>query len=212
MVKFIIVRHGFSVGNKGNIFTGQLDLSLDEVGFSQAEFVAKYVLENFEVDEVYSSELCRAYDTVLPIAKALSKEIKRRKDLNEVDVGAWQGKTFDEVKEEYPEGFELYKRSPGTVQFDGGESYSDVRERAVNEFHKIAEENEGKTVVVATHGGVIRNLLAAWLGIPVERITEVPRASNASITVAEYENGKANILIYGYTGHLEDKTTEVALN
>ena len=211
MVKFIIVRHGFSLGNKEKRFTGQLDLPLDEIGYSQAESVAKYILDNFKIDVIYSSELCRAYDTALPLAKALGKEVKKINALNETDVGFWQGKTFEEIKKEYPEGYALYVASPGLCHFDGGECYADVRARVVRGFHHIAEENEGKTVFVATHGGVIRNLLAAWLDISLERITDVPRISNASITVAEYENGKATLLGINCTKHLEDKVTEVAV-
>ncbi len=212
MVKFIIVRHGYSVGNKGNIFTGQIDMPLDERGFSQAESVAKYVFQNFHIDEIYSSELCRAYDTALPLATALGKEIKKRKDLNEVDVGLWGGMTFDEVKKEFPESYAYYIECPGLSRFDGGETYVKARERICLAFEKIAAENEDKTVMVVTHGGVLRNLFAAWKGIPPERLTDLPRLSNASITVAEYEDGKANILLYGYTGHLENNATEKVLN
>ena len=212
MVKFIIVRHGYSVANKGNIFTGQLDVSLDEIGYEQAETTCEYIFRNFEVDEIYSSDLSRAYDTALPLAKRLGKDVKRRKDLNEVDVGLWQGKTFDEAKREFQESYAVYIASPGLSCFDGGESYADAQQRALREIHKIAEENEDKTVMVATHGGIIRTLLSAWLGIPLERLTEAPRVSNTSISVVEYEGGKANILLYGYTGHLENKTTEKVLN
>lgn len=211
MVKFIIVRHGFSLGNKEGRFTGQLDVSLDEIGFAQAESVAKYILDNFKIDVIYSSELSRAYDTALPVAKALGLEVNKRKGLNEVDVGLWQGKLIDDVEKEFPESFALYKSSPGLSRFDGGESYAELRERVVAEFHKLAQENDGKTVLVAAHGGVIRNLLAAWLDIPGERIKEVPRAANASITIAEYEGGKAELKLIGYTDHLDDKTTEAGV-
>ena len=211
MVKFIIVRHGFSLGNKEKRFTGQLDVPLDEIGYAQAECAARYILDNFKIDVIYSSELSRAYDTALPVAKALGLEVKKRKGLNEVDVGLWQGKRIDDVEKEFPESFELYRRSPGLSRFDGGESYAELRERVVIEFDNLAKENEGKTVLVAAHGGVIRNLIAAWLDIPGERIKEVPRASNASITIAEYENGKAKLTLIGYTDHLIDKTTEVGV-
>ena len=212
MVKFIIVRHGFSLGNKEGRFTGQLDVPLDEIGYAQAECAARHILDNFKIDVIYSSELSRAYDTALPVAKALGLEINRRKGLNEVDVGLWAGKLIDDVEKEFPESFALYKASPGLSHFDGGESYAELRERVVAEFHKLAEENEGKTVLVAVHGGVIRSLVAAWLDIPLERLTDVPRASNASITVAEYETGKAKLKLVGYTGHLENKATEKVLN
>ncbi len=211
MVRFIIVRHGFSLGNKEKRFTGQLDLPLDEIGYAQAESVAKYILNNFKIDVIYSSELCRAYDTALPVAKALGLEVIKRKGLNEVDVGLWEGKFIDDVEKEFPESFALYKRSPGLSHFDGGESYAELRERVVEEFGKLAEENDGKTVLVAAHGGVIRNLLAAWLDIPGERIKEVPRAANASISIAEYEDGKAELKLIGYTDHLDDKTTEAGV-
>ena len=143
MVKFIIVRHGFSLGNKEGRFTGQLDVPLDEIGYAQAESVAKYILDNFKIDVIYSSELCRAYDTALPVAKALGLEVKKRKGLNEVDVGLWQGKRIDDVEKEFPESFELYRRSPGLSRFDGGESYAELRERVVIEFDNLAKENEG---------------------------------------------------------------------
>ena len=205
MVKLIIVRHGYSVANKGHIFTGQLDMPLDEVGYEQAELVGKYVLENFSVDEIYSSDLSRAYNTALPVAKALSKEVKKVKELREVDVGLWGGKTFDEAKEEFPESYARYVECPGLSHFDGGESYAMARERISECFERIAAENEGKTVMVVAHGGVLRNLFGAWQGVSLARLTDMPRLSNASVTVAEYDNKnkKANILLYGYTGHLE---------
>ena len=211
MVKFIIVRHGFSLGNKEGRFTGQLDVPLDEIGYAQAECAARYILDSFKIDVIYSSELSRAYDTAFPVAKALGLEVNKRKRLNEVDVGLWHGKLFEDVGKEFPESYALYKVSPGIFRFDGGESYAELRERVVAEFEEIARENDGKTVLVAAHGGVIRSLVAAWLDIPLERITEVPRASNASISVAEYEGGKAKFTLIGYTDHLGDKTTEVGL-
>ena len=211
MVKFIIVRHGFSLGNKEKRFTGQLDIPLDEIGYAQAELVAKYILDNFKIDAIYSSELSRAYNTALPVAKALGLEINKRKRLNEVDVGLWHGKLFEEVEKEFPESYALYKASPGLSCFEGGESYAEARDRVVAEFDKIASENEGKTVLVAAHGGVIKNLLAAWLGLPLERINEVPRVKNASISIAEYEGGKSKITLMSYIDHLGDMATETGI-
>ena len=57
MVTFIIIRHGFSVSNKENRFSGQGNVDLDPIGYSQARSVAKYVLENFHINRIYSSDL-----------------------------------------------------------------------------------------------------------------------------------------------------------
>ena len=90
MIKFIIVRHGFSCGNKEKRFSGQLDVSLDEIGYSQAKSIAEYVLSNFSVDRIYSSDLSRAYDTVKPVADALGQDVVKCRELREVDVGLWR--------------------------------------------------------------------------------------------------------------------------
>lgn len=208
MVKFIILRHGYSMGNKEKRFSGQMDVPLDNVGHAQAECTAKYISSNFKVDSVYSSDLSRAYETALPVAKEFNLSVNKRTDLREVDVGEWEGKLIEDVKKEFPESFELYRTNPGLSAFDGGESYADVMERGRKAFAEIAKENEGKTVVVATHGGVIRTLRAAWTNTSLEDIKNIPHVPNSSITVAEYQEGVVNFVTIGYDQHLDDKTTE----
>ncbi len=208
MVRFIVVRHGYSCGNKEKRFSGQLDVALDEIGYSQAKSIAGYVLDNFHVDRIYSSDLSRAYDTVKPVADALGLDVIKSRELREVDVGLWQGKLIEDVKKEFPDSFAFYKENPGLARFDGGESYAEMMQRGQSAMEKIAAENEGKTVLIGTHGGFIRTLRAAWNNVPLDRIKDIPHVPNASMTVAEYENGAVKWIQIGYTDHLEDKVTE----
>lgn len=212
MVRFVIVRHGFSQGNKEKRFSGQMNVPLDGVGFSQANSVSRYILENFKVDCVYSSDLSRAYDTVKPVADALGLEVTQCRELREVDVGDWQGMLIEDVKKAYPESFAFYKENPGLSRFDGGEGYVDVMQRGSLALKKIAEDNDGKTVVVGTHGGVIRTLRAAWDNVPLDKIKDIPHVPNASVTIAEYDGGVITWQQIGYCDYLEDKTTEVGVN
>ncbi len=211
MVKFIIVRHGFSMGNKEKRFSGQLDVPLDEVGRSQAVSVADYICENFKVDAIYSSDLSRAYDSVKLISDRLSLPVVKTKELREVDVGLWQGMLIEDVEKKYPESFEEYRRNPGLSRFDGGEGYIDVMKRASAELYRIANENEGKTIVIGTHGGVIRTLRAVWGNIPPENIKDIPHVANGSITIVIYDGDEIRLEVVGYTDHLSDKTTEVGV-
>lgn len=211
MVTFIIVRHGYSKGNKEKRFSGQMDVPLDEIGLSQAEAVAQYITENFKIDKIYSSDLSRAVDTVKPIAQKLGIPVNKVKELREVDVGEWQGLLIETIKEQYAESFEIYRQNPGLARFDGGESYKELMDRSLVAFDKIAKENDGKTILVGTHGGVIRTLRAGWNNIPLENIKEIPHVPNASITVAQYDKGKINWLKIGYNDHLTEKTTEEAI-
>ena len=212
MVKFVIVRHGYSEGNREKRFSGQMDLPLDAAGKRQAQSVAKYVCDNFKIDAVYSSDLIRAYDTAKPCADKLGLEVKTLKELREVDVGDFTGVLIEEVKVRYKEAFENYRQNPGIAQFPNGESYGDMLNRALPAVEKIIAENDGKTVLIATHGGVIRALRAFWLGISLEEIGSVPHVPNASVTVAECGGDKVTFTQIGYTDHLEDVASEVGFD
>jgi len=203
LVKFIIVRHGYSEFNKQGRFSGQADITLDELGKEQAEAIAKYVTENFKIDKIYSSDLCRACETARPTAEILGLPIVKEKELRELHVGEWQGMLVKDVEEKYPEEFRLFRTNVGFGRPVGGESYPELMVRSAKIFDKIAKENEGKTVFVATHGGIVRALRCAWLGITPEGIQEVPHVKNASITTVEYSDGKGVFTEIGYTGHLE---------
>ena len=208
MTKLILIRHGFSCGNKEKKFSGQLDVSLDEIGYLQAEEISQYVINNFKVDTIYSSDLSRACDTVTPLAKALNLPVHTLKELREVDVGEWQGMLIEEVKEKYPESFNLYKAKPGVAQFDGGESYKLMLDRVNPAIEKIVKENDGKTVVIGTHGGVIRVLRSAWQNIPLENIETIPHVPNASVTVVEFIDDNPNLRLIGFNDYLSNRTTE----
>ncbi len=211
MVKFIIVRHGYSVANEIKKFSGQTDVPLTEKGYLQAEITAKYLTENFSVDSIYSSDLSRAYNTVKPLSDALGLDITKRKDFREIDVGLWQGKSREEAKEAFPETFNLYTQNKGITKFDGGESYLDVICRVKKAIEEIAEENEGKTVVIATHGGVIRALQAAWCDNPLEVIHKFPVIENCSVSICEYSDNKLRFITTGYTEHLANNITKYTI-
>ena len=138
MVRFIIVRHGYSVGNSEKRFSGQYDYKLSEIGYAQAEQTAKYITDNFKIDAIYSSDLLRAYDTAKPVADRLGLTITKRKELREVDVGFWQARLIEDVKKEFSKSFNTYLNDVGLAEFDGGETYIDFMARIKFVFEKIA--------------------------------------------------------------------------
>ncbi|MBQ2651377.1 MAG: histidine phosphatase family protein, partial [Clostridia bacterium] len=163
MTRFIILRHGLSEYNKARRFQGHLDIPLHAIGLEQAEASAKYVLEHYKVDRVYSSDLSRAAQTARPIADALGLPLELDARLREIDMGLWQGLGFEEAIARFPETERIRKECLGKLRYDGGESYGDVMARARACADEIAAQNEGKTVVLASHGGTIRALFSSWL-------------------------------------------------
>lgn len=211
MVTFILIRHGYSKFNKEHRFAGQCDIPLDKIGTLQARYTAEYVVNNFKIDKIYSSDLCRAYATAKPIADALGLPVITRTDLREVNVGKWEGMLIADVKKEYPQSFEIYKTKPGLFTFKEGESYQAMLKRAVSALKEIAMENDGKSIVICTHGGVIRALRCYWYNYTPEKIGEIPHVPNASVTVVNFDRNTAEFILTGYNGHLPDKTTEKAV-
>ena len=209
MVRLLIVRHGLSVTNKDKIYTGQRDVPLAPLGHRQAEAACRYIMENYKVDAVYASDLCRAKDTVFPIAKALSLPLQTRADLREISLGDWEGKTYEEVKVLYPKTWAMLTTARHLARYEGGESYAEAYARAKKAFLEIAGENEGRTVAIASHGGLIRLFLAAVLGLAVEHGGKAPLITNASLSGVEIEGEEMRLVFAGEECYLADLTEEV---
>ena len=210
MTRLIIIRHGESVTNFTGIFTGQLDVPLTEQGQLQAELAARYVCENFKIDEIYSSDLQRAYNTALPIAKRLGLEIKTSEKIRELDAGDWKGIHFKKLDELYPEERKRYAEGKSYSRCTGGESIGELYERSVGGFLEIAAENDGKTVAVTSHGGAIRCFIGYAADLDADSFRDIPGLKNTEICIFEVEGNKATLIKRNITDHLtvyEEKTT-----
>jgi len=204
VVNFVVVRHGFSIFNKEKRFSGQYDVALSDLGYKQAGCTSEYILENYKIDKVVSSDLQRAFNTVKPVADALSLGIDTYKELREVDVGSWCLVPYDDVEKVDPAGRKKYFETPvGERIFGGAECYADVKKRAVGKLREIAEANDGKTVLVGTHAGVVRVFLIECLGLHINDLDRLPKIHNASVTTATYENGVFSLTEAGYNKHLK---------
>lgn len=207
MLKLIIVRHGNSVSNVAKTFTGHIDAPLSEIGKEQANRVSEYLYKNFKVDKVYSSDLCRAVDTVRLFSELAGLEIIKRKEIREVYGGKWENMLIADIPNKFPEDFKVWKENPGLARCTGGESYAEAQNRISAFVEEIAKEDDGKTVVMATHGGLIRAFECLVRGIPLERMQEVPFVFNASISVIEYDNGVYKLMKSNVTDFLADLQT-----
>ena len=203
MVKLIIIRHGFSVTNEQGRFAGRTDVPLNEIGKRQAEQCAKYVCENFKIDKIYSSDLIRAYDTARPISEITGLEIITKEDLREMYVGEWEGMLISDIRKKYPEQFEKWQRSDADFRYNGGESQKEALERGLRVIDEIVKENDGNTVAVTTHGGLIQVIIEEWSRRSGK--TELMIVPNASISVAEWDGEKIDLITVGYDGYLTDK-------
>ena len=209
MTKLILIRHGESLGNKQNIFLGHEDMDLSPKGYKQAELAAE-ALKNIHIDVIYSSDLQRAYHTALPTAETHRLDVIRDSHLREINAGDWGGMGYEELK--YKADYKLWLSDVGQAHCTGGESVAELWERIHSCVREIAEENDGKTVLIATHATPIRTLVTGWSGKTIDDMKDVPWVGNASLTYADYADGKFTLTKVNDVAHLKDLATAFPKN
>jgi broad specificity phosphatase PhoE len=160
----LIARHGQSDWNQEKRWQGHADRPLTERGRVQAQALADR-LAHIELDAVYSSDLQRARGTAAVVAESQGLEVRQLPELREVDVGSWSGLTRAEAEERFPEGFARWR--DGYPGWRDGETYEAMTDRVLGAVDRIAAEHDGGRVLVVSHGGPIRAIHAAALGLDV---------------------------------------------
>ena len=209
MTKLIIVRHGQSMANLNGTFAGQVDVPLSPLGRRQAEELKEYLTAQYKIDVVYSSALSRACDTVAPTAAALGLPVIKDAGLKEIDGGKWEGLTHEEIAQKFPADFALWRDNIGLSHCTGGESMRELQERSIAATKRIAEENDGRTVLIGTHAGFLRAMICYWRGIPLGEMKNTTWVPNASVTEVLYEDGKYKLIKEGEVSFLHGDVTRL---
>jgi broad specificity phosphatase PhoE len=206
MTKLIIIRHGESEANKLGVAAGWNDYPLTPLGVAQAEETAAHLAAE-QIDVVCSSDLCRAYATAEANAKLHGLTVQAYPELRETYCGEWEGITFAELEARDPAAYENFRRFQLLHTFSGGENLWESGVRFYNKILEIAKENQGKTILIAAHGAVIRVFWALICGTPKEEATaKHDYASNASYSVVHFDGERFTPVEYSHDSHLTHAT------
>ncbi|OGO01177.1 MAG: hypothetical protein A2Y59_05435 [Chloroflexi bacterium RBG_13_52_14] len=198
---FILVRHGQTGWNKQERFRGWVDIDLDETGLRQAEAVAHRVTQ-WKVDAVYSSSLKRAVSTAQAIARQFNLSVVTLDGITDMNFGDWQGLAIEEVKDRYPEQFDLWLNSPHRLKIPGGETLDEVRERAVAVIDELGARHVGETIAVVAHRVVCKVLLLSFLGLDNSHFWQIAQDTTA-VNAFEIYKGKVTVTLINDTCHLK---------
>jgi broad specificity phosphatase PhoE len=180
-MRIYLLRHGVTPYNKKKIIQGHLDIPLSEEGIEQAQDTAGKLLEeigrdNLQICHIYTSDLSRASQTAdilreLLKTKGIEPPISHRKDLREIFLNTWEGKSKKELFEDLEEdGISLFQKwieKPALVVPEGAESMTDFYFRCIDALSDIMNnlreyDQKNCAAVIYTHGGflsMIRNYL-----------------------------------------------------
>ena len=181
MTEIYLVRHREAMGNKMRIFQGTTDCDISETGAVQLGFL-KERFKNIHLDAVYSSPLIRTVKTAQAIIGDKNLNVIKHKGLIELDGGVVEGRPFAEAFNEIEGLAEIWNNHPQDFAPQNGEPMRKAYERIWNTVCEIARENKGKSVALATHGGVSRCLCCRMLYNDINRLSEVPWCENTAVT------------------------------
>jgi phosphoserine phosphatase len=202
MTKILLTRHGHVEGIKPERFRGRAPLELTALGRQQAASVAARIAGSFRPRSIYTSPMSRCVATGAAIATACGVPAAICDDLNDIDYGAWQFKSFDEARALDTELFAAWFATPEFVRFPGGESLQDLVARAGNVLRMVLKQHSHDTVVLVGHDSINRGLLLLLLDQPLSaywRVAQDPCCLN-EIDIA---NGKIVAQRVNETRHLD---------
>jgi probable phosphoglycerate mutase len=148
MTTLLLVRHGETDWNAAGRLQGHTDRPLNDFGRTQARRLAEQLADD-GIAAIYASDLARARETAEIVGERLGLPVAIDPDLREKDWGTWEGLTPDERL---------------NVEFEG-ETTAEHRERVLGAARRIAERHPGARIVVVTHGGCVRRIQAAAVGV-----------------------------------------------
>jgi alpha-ribazole phosphatase len=183
MTKMLLVRHGESEYNVARRFAGFVDIGLTEAGCRQAGRLRDRLAAD-KIDAVYASDLQRARRTAEIIIEGRPLPITACPELREISYGDVEGLEFAEIKTRYPDLAKQLSTSELDLAFPGGETFTAFVDRVVTFKERLTGHAASDTVLVVAHGGPLRALLCAMLGISQSCWWQLS-IDNASLTVIE---------------------------
>lgn len=188
-MRIYLVRHGETELNQKKCYYGHMDVGLSEKGVKQAKAIGAF-FRNHSFDVVVSSPLIRAVKTAEYILGGREQKIVVDERLSEQNFGIFEGFTYEQLLERYPDEFQSWNQDFSGYRIPGGESFSDVRDRIDNYLKELIGRDG--TMLLVAHKGTLGHFLASSLGLPLEGYWNFV-FEQGSYSCIDYEDGYAII-------------------
>ncbi|MFF5101288.1 bifunctional RNase H/acid phosphatase [Streptomyces sp. NPDC000134] len=201
---FVLLRHGETPLTPQKRFsgTGGSDPSLSDTGREQAARAARSLARRGTIQAVVSSPLARTRETAGIVAAELGLDVTVEEGLRETDFGAWEGLTFGEVRERWPDDLNAWLASPDAEPTGGGESFAATGARIAATRDKLVAAYAGRTVLLVSHVTPIKTFVRLALGAPPESLFRMELSAASLSAIAYYADGNASVRLFNDTSHL----------
>jgi broad specificity phosphatase PhoE/ribonuclease HI len=185
----LLLRHGETPLSAERRFAGVGDIPLTETGEAQARAAAT-ALAGRGIGAIVSSPLRRCRDTAKEIADVAGIPSREDEGFRETDFGAWEGLTFGEVRERWPEELSAWLADP-SVAPPGGESFADTARRVRTALDKLMVRYRHQSVLIVSHVTPIKLLLRQALLAPPETLYRIHLDVGSLSLIDWYDDGPA---------------------
>jgi probable phosphoglycerate mutase len=192
--QLIFLRHGQTAHTVDKRFSGSGgdDPALSELGQQQAVAAAQYLARHGGIDAIVSSPMVRTRQTAAVVAETLGLDVKVEKGWVECSFGDWDGHTFAEVQQKWPDALNAWMGST-TVAPPGGESFDACARRARSARDGVLAAYPGKTVLVVTHVTPIKLMVRSVLQAPMNSLFRMELAPATLTEIHWYADGLASL-------------------
>lgn len=188
-----LLRHGkIAIEPNEQRYIGQIDIPLSDEGVCQARLLQEKFAGK-DIAAIFCSDLTRSVHTARIIAAKLELQVQSRRELREISMGDWEGKSFREIAQAYPEEYARRGNNIINYRIPGAESFAECKSRILAAFTDIVNATAGNLLIVG-HAGTNRLLLCHILGMPLENLFRISQ-----------DYGCVNILLAGNSGQYRVK-------
>jgi broad specificity phosphatase PhoE len=195
----LLARHGETDWNRDRRVQGHTDIPLNDEGRRQARKLAAR-LEAFEIHAIQASDLARAAETARIVGEALRLAPELSPAWHEIGLGSLEGKNT--THHEFGELVSAASRQAAPL-CEGAEAFAAFEARIVAGLERLGRDHAGGNVLVVSHGGTLKALIAHLLGLPPARIDRLSLRHNAGLSVVDFRHGRPQLALLNDARHLE---------
>jgi len=199
--RIVAIRHGETAWNVDTRIQGQLDVPLNDTGRWQAGRLA-HALADEGIAAIYSSDLQRAWQTATALAQRCSVEPIAETGLRERAFGSFEGHTWAEIEQRWPQDSERWRRRDPDFGPGGGEVLAQFYARCIDCATRLAQRHPGELIALVAHGGVLDCLYRAATRVAL-RAPRSWQLGNASINRLLHTTQGFTLVGWADTGHLD---------
>lgn len=203
MTRIYLIRHAEAEGNLYRVAHGHYNSLITDRGYEQIRALEKRFAD-IHIDAIYSSDLFRTRTTAKAIYVPKGLPLHTDAAFREINLGVWEDRPWQELTIESPEQMSYFNRHLEKWQVEGCENVTQVLSRYLPALHRIARENDGKTIAVFSHGAAMRIVLGTLQGLRPEELGQTPHGDNTAVSLLEAEGENIRVIYRDDNQHLLD--------